>query len=87
MCMPGDNIKMTVELHTPIAMEENLRFAIREGRQDRRLRRRDQDPPVSEATVECGGEPSVAPSRWARGRPQVCTVSSRDGRRGRGGVR
>ena len=31
MCMPGDNIKMTVELHTPIAMEENLRFAIREG--------------------------------------------------------
>ena len=46
MCMPGDNIKMTVELHTPIAMEENLRFAIREGRQDRRCRRRDQDPPV-----------------------------------------
>ena len=31
MCMPGDNIKMTVELQTPIAMEENLRFAIREG--------------------------------------------------------
>jgi elongation factor Tu len=31
MCMPGDNIKMTVELHTPIAMETNLRFAIREG--------------------------------------------------------
>ena len=31
MCMPGDNIKMTVELHSPIAMEESLRFAIREG--------------------------------------------------------
>ena len=31
MCMPGDNIKMTVELLTPIAMEANLRFAIREG--------------------------------------------------------
>jgi elongation factor Tu len=31
MCMPGDNIKMVVELITPIAMEENLRFAIREG--------------------------------------------------------
>ena len=31
MCMPGANIKMTVELHTPIAMEESLRFAIREG--------------------------------------------------------
>ncbi|OJW07053.1 MAG: translation elongation factor Tu [Planctomycetales bacterium 71-10] len=31
MCMPGDNIKMTVELHTPVAMEDSLRFAIREG--------------------------------------------------------
>jgi elongation factor Tu len=31
MCMPGDNIKMTVELQTPIAMQESLRFAIREG--------------------------------------------------------
>ncbi len=31
MCMPGDNIKMTVELLTPVAMEANLRFAIREG--------------------------------------------------------
>ena len=31
MVMPGDNIKMTVELITPIAMEEKLRFAIREG--------------------------------------------------------
>jgi elongation factor Tu len=33
MCMPGDNIKMVVELlpEMPIAMEEQLRFAIREG--------------------------------------------------------
>jgi elongation factor Tu len=31
MCMPGDNIKMTIELITPVAMEEKLRFAIREG--------------------------------------------------------
>lgn len=31
MVMPGDNIRMTVELITPIAMEEGLRFAIREG--------------------------------------------------------
>ena len=33
MCMPGDNVKITVELlaESPIAMEENLRFAIREG--------------------------------------------------------
>ena len=31
MCMPGDNVDMNVELITPIAMEEGLRFAIREG--------------------------------------------------------
>ncbi len=31
MCMPGDNIEMTIELISPIAMEEGLRFAIREG--------------------------------------------------------
>ena len=32
MCMPGDNVVMDVELITPIAIEEGLRFAIREGR-------------------------------------------------------
>ena len=31
MCRPGDNVDMTVELITPIAVEEGLRFAIREG--------------------------------------------------------
>ena len=31
MCMPGDNVDMNVELITPIAMDEGLRFAIREG--------------------------------------------------------
>ena len=31
MCMPGDNVEMNVELITPVAMEEGLRFAIREG--------------------------------------------------------
>jgi elongation factor Tu len=31
MCMPGDNVVMTIELITPIAIEEGLRFAIREG--------------------------------------------------------
>ncbi len=31
MCMPGDNVTMNVELITPIAIEEGLRFAIREG--------------------------------------------------------
>ena len=31
MCMPGDNVEMTIELIHPIAIEEGLRFAIREG--------------------------------------------------------
>ena len=31
MVMPGDNVQMTLELITPIAMDEGLRFAIREG--------------------------------------------------------
>lgn len=31
MVMPGDNVKITVNLHTPIAMDSGLRFAIREG--------------------------------------------------------
>ena len=31
MVMPGDNVKMEIELITPIAIEEGLRFAIREG--------------------------------------------------------
>jgi elongation factor Tu len=31
MVMPGDNISLEIELHTPVAMEKGLRFAIREG--------------------------------------------------------
>ena len=31
MCMPGDNVEMTIELITPVAMNPGLRFAIREG--------------------------------------------------------
>jgi elongation factor Tu len=31
MVMPGDNVKMTVELITPVALEQQQRFAIREG--------------------------------------------------------
>ena len=31
MVMPGDNVTMTIELITPIAMDKELRFAIREG--------------------------------------------------------
>jgi len=31
MCMPGDNVEMSVELITKVAMDQGLRFAIREG--------------------------------------------------------
>ena len=31
MCMPGDNVEMTIDLIYPVAMENTLRFAIREG--------------------------------------------------------
>jgi elongation factor Tu len=31
MCMPGDNVKVLVTLHKPIAMDDGIRFAIREG--------------------------------------------------------
>jgi len=31
MVMPGDNVEMTIELIQPIAMDDGLRFAIREG--------------------------------------------------------
>jgi elongation factor Tu len=31
MVMPGENVELTIELITPIAMEKELRFAIREG--------------------------------------------------------
>ena len=46
MVMPGDNITMTIELITPVALEEQMRFAIREGGTHRRRRRRHQDPRV-----------------------------------------
>jgi len=31
MCMPGDNVRLSIELHKPIAMDDGVRFAIREG--------------------------------------------------------
>jgi elongation factor Tu len=31
MVMPGDNVRMEIELITPVALEEGVRFAIREG--------------------------------------------------------
>ena len=39
MVMPGDNVKMEVTLINPVAMDEGLRFAIREGVPYRRRRR------------------------------------------------
>ena len=38
MCMPGDNVEMTIELIHPIAMEQGLTFAIREGGTNRWIR-------------------------------------------------
>ena len=46
MVMPGDNTDMTVELQKPIAMDEGLRFAIREGGRTVGSGRRHQDPQV-----------------------------------------
>lgn len=43
MCMPGDNVKIEVELHKPIAMFEGVRFAIREGGKTVGSGVRDQD--------------------------------------------
>ena len=48
MCMPGDNTAMTVELINPIAMEEGLRFAIREGGRTVGVRPRHQDHQVTD---------------------------------------
>jgi len=47
MVMPGDNITMVVNLICPIAMEEGLRFAIREGWSHRRCRRRRENRRVT----------------------------------------
>ena len=38
MCMPGDNVEMTIELIHPIAMAQGLSFAIREGGRTCRIR-------------------------------------------------
>ncbi len=52
MVMPGDNIGMVVTLIVPIAMEEGLRFAIREGGRTVGCGRRGQDPGVSDMAVQ-----------------------------------
>ena len=46
MVMPGDNIQLEVTLHTPVAMEKGLRFAIREGGRDRRRGHHQRDHQV-----------------------------------------
>ena len=51
MVMPGDNVTMTVTLIVPIAMEEGLRFAIREGGAHRGRRRGCQDPRISDLRI------------------------------------
>jgi elongation factor Tu len=47
MVMPGDNTEMRVEMIQPIAMEEGLRFAIREGGRTVGAGPRHQDPQVA----------------------------------------
>ena len=54
MVMPGDNVGFTVELIAPIAMEDGLRFAIREGGR----------------TVGAGVVSKIIPTRWVRQAPQ-----------------
>ena len=49
MVMPGDNVQMEVELITPIAMDEQLRFAIREGGRTVGSGRRDRNPGLASA--------------------------------------
>jgi hypothetical protein len=55
MVMPGDNVTITGELIAPIAMEEGLRFAIREGGKYRRRRRRRQPGWMSKSS--CSNAP------------------------------
>ncbi len=48
MVMPGDNIQLEITLHTPVAMEKGLRFAIREGGTHRRRRNHLRDHQVND---------------------------------------
>ena len=52
MCMPGDNVDMDVELITPIAIENGLRFAIREGGRTRVIYTTSDDSPVPRGAGE-----------------------------------
>ncbi len=55
MVMPGDNVSITVQLIQPIAMEEGLRFAIREGGAHRGRRRGREDHRITRNALTCDG--------------------------------
>jgi hypothetical protein len=59
MVMPGDNVAVTIELITPIAMEEKLRFAIREGGRT--------VVPASSPASSSSGNPNRSTARAAEG--------------------
>ena len=61
MCMPGDNTEMKGESIHPIAMEEGLRFAIREGGRTVGAGRVDQDHQVSQEHSKWPGTTSASP--------------------------
>ena len=87
MVMPGDNVSITVKLIAPIAMEEGLRFAIREGGTNRRRRGRGQDPGVtSEQRQGCSsiGRALVSKTRgWGFDALRPCHRAGREDSSGR----
>ena len=87
MVMPGDNTEMKVELGKPIAMEEGLRFAIREGGRTVGCRPRRQDHPVTTSRVGIHNgsdrrseDPHPAQGVRPRGHRPVDEEDRRDGR-------
>ena len=60
MCMPGDNVRLSIELHKPIAMDDGVRFAIREGGRTVGLGRGHEDPRVAQPAPWWSGCRGVA---------------------------
>ena len=78
MVMPGDNITMTIELITPVASRRADALRDPRGRQDRRRRRRHQDPRVSErARMVASGSPISLACSECEARNYKTTASSR----------
>ena len=74
MVMPGDNVAMTVKLITPIAMEETLRFAIREGgRSQTRFRQSSPDRRFYEGLEESRNGESPWPRKNSCARNRIAT--------------